>query len=546
MHGTATTAMPQARVLAASRGRFAVLAAVTAVGVLMIGLLPAATATAWSRPTSSDFNGDGFADLAVGNSGDKINGHVDAGSVNVLYGSASGLTTAGNQLWSQATPGIADAPEDNPEYGEGVGDQFGSALAWGRFDADRFADLAIGVPLEGLGETRGAVHVLYGSARGLRSRGSQFWTARSAGLARGPESDRFGEALAAGDIDGDGYFELAIGRPQEASISDPIGKVGAVTVLRGSARGLVASGSQLWTEDTPGLPEQVTDGTFGKAVAIGDFDADGRGDLAVGAVGSTAPPHVTVLYGTRRGLKVAGSQLWGQDTPGIRDQHEYDDNFGAALAAGDFNGDRADDLAVGVSTDSIRDVTGAGGVNVIYGSPTGLTAAGNQFWNRARAGIAGGLNTRAHFGSTLAAADLDGDGFEDLVAAAPSDKVGAGAFAGSANVLFGTAGGLRATRSQLWTQDSPGIRDRSEWADGLGAAVALHDFDRNGAADLALGVPGETLGHWYSHGSEGAVSVIYGHRRSGPRAAGNQFWSQDTPRVAGVTDRDDFVGSALN
>ena len=60
----------------------------------------------------------------------------DAGAVGILYGSASGLAAARNQIWNQDSPGIAERAE--------AGDLFGSALATRNFDG--FAELAVGVP----------------------------------------------------------------------------------------------------------------------------------------------------------------------------------------------------------------------------------------------------------------------------------------------------------------------------------------------------------------------------------------------------------------
>jgi len=83
---------------------------------------------------------------------------------------------------------------------------------------------------------------------------------------------------------------------------------------------------------------------------------------------------IEVFYGSPEGLDRQGGQIWNQDMLN-GDGAERWDNFGSALAVGDFNGDDYDDLAVGVARETLgsgRDFTWAGAVNVIYGSPEGL------------------------------------------------------------------------------------------------------------------------------------------------------------------------------
>jgi hypothetical protein len=138
----------------------------------------------------SDFSGDGVDDLAIGLDED-VGGHEDAGAVNVLAGSAGGLTVAGAQIWHQDSPGVPGAPA--------FLDGFGSALAAGDFDGDGFDDLAIGVPEEDVGgaSDAGVVNVLFGSAAGLTAAGSQIWHQDSAGVPGAAENfDRFGNVLA--------------------------------------------------------------------------------------------------------------------------------------------------------------------------------------------------------------------------------------------------------------------------------------------------------------------------------------------------------------
>ena len=118
-------------------------------------------AAAAAVSVEADFDNDGFADLAVGVPREGVGTAELAGAVNVLDGSANGLTGAGSQLLFQGGGGVSDAAEPF--------DFFGNALAAGDFDNNGFIDLAVGVPGEDIGAIAdaGAVNVLYGSASGL-------------------------------------------------------------------------------------------------------------------------------------------------------------------------------------------------------------------------------------------------------------------------------------------------------------------------------------------------------------------------------------------
>lgn len=201
----------------------------------------------------ADFNQDGFADLAVGAPDEDIGSISDAGAVTVLYGTASGLSGNGSQLFTQ----VGGAIETQ--------DFFGSALAAGDFNHDGFADLAASAPFETVGNLpgAGAVSVLYGSAGGLAASGGRLFTLIGSIIERG---QNFAYSLATGDFDHDGFAELAAGAPGHNEFA------GAVSVLQGSAGGLTDNDWQLFTQDSSGIPGAGEAGdSFGYALTAGSL-----------------------------------------------------------------------------------------------------------------------------------------------------------------------------------------------------------------------------------------------------------------------------------
>jgi FG-GAP repeat len=289
----------------------------------------------------ADSNGDGFTDLAIGAPGAR-SGH---GEVNVIFGSAAGLTSTGNRLL--VNPSISPLRGDE--------EQFGRAVAAGDFNDDGFGDLVIGdlgadsVAADGrVQPDTGAIHVYRGPDFILRE------TFRNLGGVPkiSQAGDRFGDVLAVGNFNGYAFPDLAIGLPR-ADLSGT--DAGAAVVVYGSSLGLFPAGiivpaSQLWSQSSPGV-QGVAEGfnEFGAALTIGDFNGAGRSDLAVGVPGeatvfaSQDNGGVNILYGSDDGLNATGNQFWSQGSTGILGAPEAFNRFGAALAAGDFDKDgRAD------------------------------------------------------------------------------------------------------------------------------------------------------------------------------------------------------------
>ncbi len=494
-----------------------------------------------SSETMGDFNGDAYADLAIGVPNESIGSIGQAGAVSVIYGSAAGTTSAGNQLWHQDSSGVRGGSETD--------DHFGSAVASGDFNRDGYDDLAIGVRNEAIGTTlgAGAVNVLYGSSSGLRATGNQLWHQDVSLVLGGAETgDQFGSALATGDFNRDGFDDLAIGVPNESI--GAIAGAGAVSILFGSGSGLIANGNQLWHQDSSGINggSEVND-HFGTALSAADYNGDGFADLAIGvrneSIGAIERAGaVNMIPGSPSGLTFIGNQIWHQNSANIDGGSEADDGFGSALTSGLFNGDRFADLAIGVPKESIGSIPAAGAVNVIHGSAGGLTSNGDQIWHQNVTGIEGGSEANDAFGSALSAGDYNADGRSDLAIGVPVESIGSIRGAGAVNVIYGSAAGLRANGDQILHQDRVGIAGGCEADDAFGSALVSGLVrSKSRPAALAIGVRNEAIG---AVAGAGAVNLIYGSA-AGLAAAGNQMWQQDTSGIAGGAENNDNFGASL-
>ncbi|MBI5585328.1 MAG: FG-GAP repeat protein [Deltaproteobacteria bacterium] len=425
-----------------------------------------------------DFNGDGQQDLAVGVPDGKF-GTSDGGVVYIIFGGPIGLRNTGSQLWTQ----------ERTETGNisGGSDAFGFSLAAGDFNKDGFSDLAIGVPNRQIftAARAGAVYVLYGSGVGLTNLNSQVWHQGVAGMAGGVEEfDNFGHSLTTGDFNGDGFVDLAVGAPGEG-VSGFI-LAGAVHIIYGSASGLSATSNQLWHEELLGFPTGVSH-FFGWALTAGDYNGDGKADLAIGTPGANLEAGgadrgaVMVLYGTVSGLSASGQQYWRQGASGINGTAKDNDRFGEALASGDFNGDGYSDLSVGAPGDDVSGVAGSGAVNVIYGSSLGLIALNNQIWHQDLfSGSAAEVDDA--FGKALASGDFNGDGFFDLAVGVPQEDLlsllKAIPNAGAVHIVYGSPAGLTSISSMFLHQNTGGVLGAAENDDRFGSALAAGKFGK--------------------------------------------------------------------
>jgi hypothetical protein len=286
--------------------------------------------------------------------------------------------------------------------------------------------------------------------------------------------------------------------------------------------------------DVDGTDADPHDPTSYRRFAEGDFNGDGFTDRLWGEPGHEAGRgRVLVKY---NGDPV--EQEWTQDTLGIIGIAQDAEHFGAAIAVGDFDGDGYSDVAVGVPGEDGEGLTDAGAVNVIYGSSSGLTHIGDQYWTSDSSGVKGFAEVGDGFGARLSVGDFDGDDYADLVIGVPDEAVGGAAEAGVVHVLYGSSGGI-SSLDDLWFQGHAGVNGSSKSGDRFGDVLAVGDFDGDAYKDLVIAAPTED---WSGATDAGNAYVIYG-RNSGLSTQGD--WTLVQGLLQGNVTSDEFFGTRL-
>ena len=246
-------------------------------------------------------------------------------------------------------------------------------------------------------------------------------------------------------------------------------------------------------------------------------------------------------------LAPPGTEFWSQDSPGIWVDVEDYSRFGWAVAAGDFDCDGFEDLAIGVPFADLAGGNDFGQVVVLYGSAEGLTADDMDAFDQDSPGIIGIARDGDQFGYSLAAGDFDNNGCADLAVGVPGDEFAGDDYAGCVNIIYGSSTGLTADGDQLLRQGVSGIPDSNEEFDQFGWSLAVGDFDNDGVHDLAIGAPGEDIEGGGPGGTDvagaGMVHVLYGSV-DGLQTVNSSILARGTT-LFGTPQTDEQIGHAL-
>jgi hypothetical protein len=492
---------------------------------------------------TADFNNDGKDDFVVGDRNADIAGFNGAGHVAIITPDQNGEMRA--DIWNRQRLYSLGGPQP---YGG-----FGEAVAVGDFNGDGHQDLAVGSPREGFPGTNdkpwsGAVSIVYGMAGGLNQSSHHQLRSTQVGA-----WNQFGYALAVGDFNGDGKDDLAVGAPGRALFNQENDFMadgpGAVAVYFGKTEGLVDRSEWYFDRSQSWVAGEAQAGArFGASLAAGDFNADGRDDLLMGAPNDDvrrSSGNVDVDAGSVT-MKI-GSALGFRPDAGIL-IHDYNessnagDQYGSSLVAGNFNGNAYDDFAIGHAGERVGSKRWAGAVTVHYGSRLAVDRGSfvrGELLYQSRSGIPGRSETGDNFGKVLAAADFDNDGRDDLAIGIPGEDIERTGFdrnnAGAVLVMYGTrVAGMVARGAQSdFHQDKSGVKGKAENNDSFGNELSVGDYDGNGIADLLIGVTGESVSGISD--SRGVIQLLHGRSSIGlgPRADLEQIYHKGNIRSMG-------------
>ncbi len=389
--------------------------------------------------------------------------------------------------------GNADALLESDQADAWLGFSVASA---GDVNGDGYSDVLAGAPYYDQGENNeGAAFLYYGSANGLAPLPSLL------------EGDQAGAAMgysvsSAGDINGDGFSDIAIGAPQYDNGQND---EGAVFVHLGSAKGIKPNPAAVLERNQP-------EAHFGTSLALaGDINADGLSDLLAGASdfdqGQLDEGVAFVFYGSKTGINPNQAMVLEINQPMAK--------MGSSVAgAGDVNADGFNDVLVGAPFYDQGEAD-EGGAFLYLGSAQGLTNT---------PAVIQGNQPGAHMGSVLAGAgDLNGDGYSDMIIGAPHyDKLFPDQ--GLVGIHFGSAAGIGTSFEMTGSQ----------MEENFGRSVACAgDVNGDGFSDVLVG------SYAFDHGQkdEGSVFVWYG------TATGTNTYSQE---LNGYEDYCSFGQSVAN
>lgn len=437
---------------------------------------------------SGDINGDGIDDLIVG-ADDAFSLGPVAGNTYVIYG-------RNGQLQKPFDVGHLNGNNGFAVYGDVQSDRMGASVSAGDFNGDGKDDLIMGAPLaDPFGVQTGEVYVLLSD----RLEGSSSYTIDgiSSSLyltifgSGSTSTDQLGYSVAAGDVNSDGFDDILIGASNADTESDDFaGRAYLVYGYDTDENGLGSLDVNLVT-DPPS--STIFSGTseenfLGRSVHIDNVIGGAAKDLIIGAPAAGGVGKVYVVSGLAAGsfsedeydIENAANFTFIGDSSGTLGQRK-------SIASGDLDGDGQKDLIL--STTLSKDGENSDGLIYVLLDLTTSTLQPSDL-NGTNGFTIKGLNSGERLGSSLTTGDVNGDGYDDIIAGAFTASPDGRTNTGKTYVIFGRSGTYPATIDVGDLTESTGfVLNGNNEDDQSGFSVASGDFNNDGYSDVATGAP---------------------------------------------------------
>jgi hypothetical protein len=381
----------------------------------VVGAGQAGNSTAWG--TMPDFNGDGYADLAVGSGISKAYVYLSDGS---KLSTTAQITLSGGSSYGRWLASAGDVDGDG--YADlviaGANLELHLGSATGIAATAKSTISTVYYEVAGLGDVNGdgysdviavspnayGAHVFYGSASGLPSAPSAtLLMCNPANLCNGVPGANYNTgtpiySVAGGDVDGDGLADAILTEYWHDWTTNR--SLGAMWVYKGVGPSSDAGGG---ISTTAAVTVSNPTAGFGWQVATPDLNGDGYADVVVGVPGLSGLSSACSVL-----VYASGGTSGTPASPTTTITGASNALLGTSVARGDVNGDGYDDLAVG-----------ADGASVAYlyaGSSTGVSTTANSI-------AYSGADTNNDFGISVLGGDVNGDHYSDVMVAADTAYV---------------------------------------------------------------------------------------------------------------------------
>ncbi len=436
--------------------------------------------------TTGDFNDDGKTDIAIGAALASTNGS-SSGAVYIAYGSDTPFTSDYELSSIDSLTGFTVKSIDQ-------NDKIGTSLATGDINGDGIDDLIIGAGSAGTGNANGPghVYVIFGkdttyseafSLSNLDGTNGFIITGETNG-------DNFGQSVATGDVNNDGYDDILIGASNYEDVNGIYSANGAVYLYYGKPSGY--SYSTAIADEITNSNATFFEGKFairlGSQIEIGDINNDNYGDIIIGSENDSpnggASGSIYVVYGsgTKFSSKVIlgdiSSNGTGLQIKGAAGNHR----IGTSVSYGDINNDGINDILFGAAS--------LNKAFVVYGknnlpSTIEMSAFADSIGFTIESDIVG-----QRIGYSIASGDLNNDSIDDILIGAYYSDLN-GTDTGTSYIIFGkkSSFGDGVNVTDLKAQEGLVIYGENTY-DRSGEKVAIGDVNNDGIEDALIGSSG--------------------------------------------------------